>query len=395
MTIHFSFTVILLLVSIITGILGSAVLFAEPANKAANKYLAFLLLAAMGPLIHNFLIASGIYDQQPNLYFLPVIYSLGTGPLLYLYVYRLINSRPLSPKYILLHLLPLCMQVLFYGYCFLQNADKKYEIYTQVFEPYAKGTMNVAVYISMAIYLYFSFKEMARYKQRLDSFYSNDHRLALTWLRRLLVVFMAYYVLLIFFLILAGAFQLSENYFPADLARGIIIFMIGFFAVKQNSLIEIKKNLQEVFDPQLPRPTGGSKEIAIIEGIFLQPGNESTTAPPKSVNRELLEKIILITETDQLYLNEELSIVDLAKQVGYSTRTISTAINLGTGKSFSQFINEYRVNLFIEKKASGKFEHLSIMGLAYDCGFNSKSTFNRIFKEIKGYSPKVIKVPTD
>ena len=209
MTIQFSFTVILLLVSITAGILGAVILFSEQANKAANKFLGFLLLAAVGPLVHNFLIASGIYEQQPNLYFLPVVYSLGTGPLLYLYVYRLINGHPILPKIIFLHLLPLMLQLLFYTYCFLQSAEEKYVLYTQAFEPYAKGIINVAVYISMACYLYLSFREISLYKQRLKTYYSNDHRIALNWLRRLLFVFMGYYILLIFFIILAGLFWIG------------------------------------------------------------------------------------------------------------------------------------------------------------------------------------------
>jgi len=395
MTIHFSFTVILLLVSIIIGTIGAAILFAEQTNKAANKYLAFLLLAAVGPLIHNFLIASGIYGQQPNLYFIPVVYSLGTGPLLYLYVHRLINSQPLPSRSIILHLLPLCLQILFYGYCFLQNADKKYELYVQVFEPYAKGIINIAVYISMAIYLYFSFREITAYKQRLNTYYSNDYKLALTWLQRLLFVFMGYYVLLVFFILLAGAFQLSQNYFPSDLARAVIILMIGFFALKQNSLIEIKQNLDEVEAFDSPSVSTRLETVEKEQEFIIEQNSQTSRAPAAMLNKALLQKIILLTESEQLYLDEELTIAHLAKKMGYSTRTISTTINLGLEKSFSQFINEYRINLFIEKKSSGKFEHLSIMGLAYDCGFNSKSTFNRIFKEIKGYAPKAIQTDKD
>lgn len=390
MTIQFSFTVILLLVSITAGILGAVILFSEQANKAANKFLGFLLLAAVGPLVHNFLIASGIYDQQPNLYFLPVVYSLGTGPLLYLYVYRLINGHPILPKIIFLHLLPLVLQLSFYTYCFLQSAEEKYVLYTQVFEPYAKGIINLAVYISMACYLYLSFREISLYKQRLKTYYSNDYRIALNWLRRLLFVFMGYYILLLFFIILAGAFHLSQDYFPSDLARGLIIFMIGFFAVRQNSLIEIHKNLQEVSEPVKDVPVAGPGMHDELNTGDNPKDSSRKAGQSLPINEELLTKIIQVTEQHQLYLNEELCIADLAREIGYSTKTISGCINQGLGKSFSLFINEYRVNLFIERKTSGNFEHLSIMGLAYDCGFNSKSSFNRIFKELKGYSPKAL-----
>ncbi|MFN0082820.1 MAG: helix-turn-helix domain-containing protein, partial [Ferruginibacter sp.] len=191
----------------------------------------------------------------------------------------------------------------------------------------------------------------------------------------------------IVFVVISYSFHLSENYFPSDFIRGLIIFTIAAYAVRQPTLSCIQSNIHSTKEDEAP-----NQEQVVPETIDLEIATDiiepEKPTRPKEVNAELVQKIIDTVETEKLYLNEELTIADLAKKLGYSSKTISHNINNGLQKSFSLFINEYRVNLFKEKKASGKYDQLSIMGLAYDCGFNSKSTFNRIFKEITGCSPK-------
>ena len=209
---------------------------------------------------------------------------------------------------------------------------------------------------------------------------------------------MFYYLLLIFFIILSNAFHFSEDYFPSDFVRCIIIFIIAFFAVRQNSLIEMQHNIKSVEEDDEVMPekiTDPETANLFVQTDIAAPVEVFIPAKPQEINTDLLQKIIDLTEAEVLYLNEELTVADLANKLGYSTKTISRTINSGLQKSFSLFINEYRVKLFQEKRASGKFNHLSIMGLAYDCGFNSKSTFNRVYKEITGASPKEQKSAID
>ncbi|MBC7534452.1 MAG: helix-turn-helix domain-containing protein [Ferruginibacter sp.] len=388
MNIHFSFSVILLIIGILAGILSAITLLFEKSNREANRYLTALVLVSLGSLFHNFLIETTIYNQYPQLYFLPVLLSFGIGPLLYLYINRLINLKPLRSRSVFFHLLPLIIQFVFYGICFVQNGAAKYHIYSNLYQPLINPLQNLVVYCSVSIYIYLSFKEIHFFKRQVNDYYSNNSKIALQWLNRLLYLFMLYYMLSILFVIISYSFNISSNYFPADLLRCIIIFTIAVFAVKQNSLVDIQHNLHSVIAEQVELREEGSTKATAIQLPEREITGEEASAKAKEVNPALLKKIIEVVEVEKLYLQEELTIADLANKLGYSTRTISFSINSGLKKSFSLFINEYRVNLFKEKKASGKFDHLTIMSLAYDCGFNSKSTFNRIFKEITGSSPK-------
>ncbi len=387
MTILFTLDVVLLIVGMVVAVMAALRLFTIKSNKEANVYLAVLVLVCVATLLHNFLIATGIYNQKPHLYFLPVILSFGIGPLLYLFINRLLFLKPLAKKHVFFHLLPVVIQFLFFSVCFVQNGAVKYEIYTNYYRTFIDPFQTLVTYISVTVYLFMSFKEIAFYKQQLNDFYSNTDKLELQWLKKLLYVFMAYYAIAIIFILISYSFNISQNYFPSDFIRCIIIFTIAAYAVKQNTLSRVQDNLHSITAPV-------SNEESILvdkEADNLAIAKERKIEIPKEINGDLLNSIIEIVEKDEMYLNEELTIADLAKKLGYSTKTISYTINNGLQKSFSLFINEYRVDLFKKKKISGNFDHLSIMGLAYECGFNSKSSFNRIFKEIAGFTPNEIK----
>lgn len=391
MTIPLTLHVIFLLVGMFVGVMAAVVLVTKQSNKKANQYLAALVMICVFTLLHNFLIAAGIYNQKPELYFLPVILSFGIGPFLYLFINRLIFLKPLTKQAIFIHLLPVIIQFLFFSFCFIQNGNSKYVIYTNYYTAFVDPFQTLITYVSVSVYLFMSFKQIAQYKQQLNDFYSNTDKIELEWLQKLLFVFMAYYAAAIIFILVSYSFNISENYFPSDYIRCIIIFTIAAYASRQTTLRSVKNNLLSIASPVLANEI----HLSAAETIAISKANDDKIDKSKEVNYDLLKSIIEKVENEELYLNEELTIADLASKLGYSTKTISHTINNGLHKSFSLFINEYRVNLFKKKKASGNFEHLSIMGLAYECGFNSKSSFNRIFKEITGITPNEIKGDTE
>jgi AraC-like DNA-binding protein len=384
MTIHFSLSIILLTVGIIIGVFSGIVLLVTAANKAANKYLAALVFICVGALFHNFLLEATIYGQFPKLYFLPVILSLGIGPLLYLYIQKLIGTSILKSSIVFLHLLPVLIQFLVYLFCFVQTPEAKYIIWKDWYEPLIKPIQIFTVYVSVFSYLYFSYQLFLEYKLKLNQFYSNTDKITMSWLPIFLRVFLIYYALSLIFLTVSALFKIQGDYFPSDLIRCIIIFTIAVFAIRQNSLSTVQHNLESLtIEETQHKPLSLNEQIEEPDQAkFIDKSKE------KEVNTFLLQSIIELVEQEQLYLNPELTIADIAGRLNFSTKTISQTINLGLQKSFSTFINQYRVNVFKERLASGKHKHLSILGLAFECGFNSKSSFNRIFKEVTGHVPK-------
>ena len=88
------------------------------------------------------------------------------------------------------------------------------------------------------------------------------------------------------------------------------------------------------------------------------------------------------------FLQDDLSLGILAGQLGVTTNQLSQIINQKAGSNFFNFINGYRVQAVKDKLKDPAVAHYSILGIAYDCGFRSKSSFNKIFKATTGQTPQ-------
>jgi AraC-like DNA-binding protein len=92
-------------------------------------------------------------------------------------------------------------------------------------------------------------------------------------------------------------------------------------------------------------------------------------------------------DEEKPFLDSQLTIYKLAQLTGIPKYKISKAINVEKGKNFFEYINGFRVNHVIEKIQAGELKELSLLGIATDSGFNSKASFNRIFKKVVGKTP--------
>lgn len=114
-----------------------------------------------------------------------------------------------------------------------------------------------------------------------------------------------------------------------------------------------------------------------------------------SPNPEEIDKLIKqkadelkeLMDTSKPFLNPKLTIHDLAQEINIPSHQLSRVINTEFHCNFFEFINSYRIEEFKRNVLSPGIEKFTILALAFDCGFNSKSAFNRIFKEYTGITP--------
>ncbi|MFB9842529.1 ABC transporter permease [Mucilaginibacter ginsenosidivorans] len=92
-------------------------------------------------------------------------------------------------------------------------------------------------------------------------------------------------------------------------------------------------------------------------------------------------------KVNRFYLDAELSLNSLAKELGISIHELSRIVNTGLRKNFNDFVNEFRIQDVARKMKDPAYDRMTLLGIAYDCGFNSKTTFNRAFKQITGKNP--------
>jgi AraC-like DNA-binding protein len=102
---------------------------------------------------------------------------------------------------------------------------------------------------------------------------------------------------------------------------------------------------------------------------------------------ELNEKLKILMYSEKVYLDNDLSLPKLAKRLGASSNETSYLINEVYQDNFYNFINKYRIEASKDLLLSEKYSHLNILGIAYESGFNSKTTFNTTFKKYVGLSP--------
>ena len=89
------------------------------------------------------------------------------------------------------------------------------------------------------------------------------------------------------------------------------------------------------------------------------------------------------------YLEPKLTLSQLAELLGTSPNNLSQVINQCEGKNFYDFVNSYRISEFINRASSQTSKNLNILGIALDSGFNSKSSFNEVFKKQTGKTPSI------
>ena len=130
----------------------------------------------------------------------------------------------------------------------------------------------------------------------------------------------------------------------------------------------------------------GYAQVQIGKRLTFQPSPAVPPALPELANSKA--KLLLLMDTEKPYLEAELSLADLARRIQTNPVMLSQVINVGAGKNFNDFVNEYRVDEFKQRVCDTANSHLSFLGIALNCGFNSKATFNRAFRKCTGLSPK-------
>ncbi|MBD1393950.1 helix-turn-helix domain-containing protein [Mucilaginibacter glaciei] len=360
MKIDFGINVILFLVAIIIGLFSAALLLSSAKNKTANRLLALLMLAITGWIVDAFFRASGIYGQRSDLYFLPIYYSFAFGPLLYFYVQAITNAS-FSFKYrYLLHFIPVFLQAVFYWSVIFTSYQTKYYIWFNIHQPYTYRIEYDGTWLSMIIYLILSIGYLKNYRQWLKQNYSNITRKMLNWLNASLVIL---FMVCIAWLFEAYLRDFSGIYYKYDFSGNllcIVVICIGILGYLQS-------NLDLSFVPQVS-PSEEKASSFVADATVIQ----------------LIEDALA---KNKLYLNPELTLTDVAKHLALPAKTISANVNAGFGKPFNTYINTYRVNEVKRRLAANDAAKLTLLGIAYESGFNSKTSFNRIFKEFTGQSP--------
>lgn len=227
--------------------------------------------------------------------------------------------------------------------------------------------------IQLLIYGFLTFKKLKKHQENLKIFSSNTENIDLKWLKNIVIIVNG--LLLIW--IIDMLFNISSptisviNYF---LLLGI--FFITFDFIKQKEIYPFSVTLKDEIINIIEETNSLSNKKELISNERL---NENKTA------------LLKIMDSQKPYLNSEISLVKLSQMLQTTPHLISYTINKGFNENFYQFINRYRIEESKKLLLDPTKNNLTLIGIGYEVGFNSKSAFNTTFKKITGKTPSEFK----
>ncbi|WP_299838924.1 helix-turn-helix domain-containing protein [uncultured Tenacibaculum sp.] len=345
-------------------ILGMLILKKQP-KILANKFLAMLIffyaIMAINIVLVNVLKDFNLmhifrYVQLELLY--------GMGPALYFYTLSVTKPSFKFTKKNFIHFVPLILEFIFYRTPFYRNGADGLYIEPMPNITYVYLTQQWIGILSNLIYSIVSLRILYRHEKLLKQYYSKIDQRSYSWLKIPILVYASYHILWnIITEIDRFVFDrsLREYYFlPSFVILALCCTWIGFKGYLNNQKTS-SFNVNEL--------------------------NKTSGKDTFKKDTEFLEKLELLMRNQKPYLNSDLNLSKLAELLDMKPKQVSLKINQNCSKNFYDLINSYRVKEFQERIHTSNLEKLSVLGLAYECGFNSKSTFNSVFKKTTQLTP--------
>lgn len=335
-----------------------------------------LLIAMMSVFALKFLFLI-LYSQHAE--YFDVQFSLGLvpltfGPFLYLYTCYLTDGSPRYKLRDMLHFVPFVLVTLAYFMFFQDEVDFSDEQYLVADEHlWVRILFALTFFLSVTVYTVLTFVRLAIYRRGLEAQFSYvDLRHKLFWLNFMAILYSFSGVLVM----LAGAYnamrysRVVDTTFISNLGLTLIAYGISYFGLRQPSLF--RTDLTEDVPPRADDATEGKQQKQRFS-------EEQAT--------ELIAKLDRIMHEERPYMNPELTLADLAAQMNLARYEVTDLLNVHIGKNFFTYVNEFRMEAVMRRLAKTDYDHLTIIAIANDCGFNSKSTFNSLFKAHMGLTP--------
>ncbi|MCR9249283.1 MAG: helix-turn-helix domain-containing protein [bacterium] len=350
---------------------GMFLFFVLSLNKQGRKhniFLALLFISFSLQLFDMALLLSKRALSYPHLALWSQPFNLLFGPALYFYIQSWIRPINFKKPRFWTHFIPFTLYMVYVVIVYQSKSTAfKIEYLESIYSDISKLPSNQISYWAIAfiaganlyfiIYLFCSFRSINSSKTLLSMELTK-------WLTRLWMAILAievFALLRLFLIVLVISLYPITAYIGGAISIIYIYYGALILLRKQKLIFEDSKRKYHYSD--------------LTE--------ENTTDILNNLRDYMLKQ--------KPYLNPKLTIGLLAKESNISERSISQAINQQLSKSFTDFVNEYRVEEFKQKCTDTNLEHMSLLGLAMDAGFQSKSAFNMVFKKVTGLTPSQYK----
>jgi len=347
-------------------------LFVSKKDKRSSADLiisAFLLVFA----VHSLLVIVNLNTTYSKLIqTIPITLTLLYGPLLLKYIETHCPKTIHGKRNLLWHLIPfgtfLALTFL-YSECVIFN-----------------NILALSGAVSGLLYCLISLSKLRKHAKYISDQFSSTKGVSLNWINKLVTGIICIWTVVLVLVIFKRLFQLNIpiNWFFTTIP--LFIAYIGYHGLKQQLISDSNTSNDNDIREQ---------NSADVFAIKKQKPQAESAYKKSGLQKEDFEIIFSALENamtnKQLFLEPSLSLKELSSKVEIPQHHITQTLNSFAEQSFYDYVNTYRVKYFIDKLKKGEAEKLSLLGIAFDCGFNSKSSFNRIFKKHTSCSPSEYK----
>ena len=367
------FIIILLSIGAIQGIVYAFILFKSVKyNKLANRLLATILFLLSYRLIIQImrLFGIGYYDSW---YYIMIDLSWIHGALLYFYTKAQTQLSLKFKRKDWIHFLPVLLQIIFSVFVRLQNLywDGTRESLSWLgYYGYVVWMNNPTIYIVASLLIIIYAYKSQKLLNSVDEKFEIENK-KLLWIKRIIRSYLVYFSFALIILLIDLLVYKSGNsgsyfyftrfyYYPFFIGISVLTYWIGLEGFSRRN------------DPELSIKTPiSSEELERLKMIS--------------------EKLQVAMEEGKLFKDQELSVSSLAKQLDIKPYLISRSLSEINNKRFNDYVNGYRVKEVQELLEDSNNSKYTLLSLAMDAGFNSKSSFNRAIKKQLGISPSELK----
>ena len=332
-------------------------------RSRANLFLSILLISLSFSIAHILFAGAVLNHLSAQVYSIgdPTFYLI--APLLWFYTNELTGHRVRWTWKLPLHFLPFLLIITFSlsfrsinSPTFLEFLNNHHHFITVFFW--------ISVVVQLSWYLILVRKRWIAYQKFIQEEVSNKEGVDIAWVRFFMIVFLLINLFFLFSLFAAIHLDIGP-WLPKTTA---LVFSLSVFALGYKGIMQ-----KELFQKNETSPPTTS----------IAQNAESVVKP----DQELLNRLLLFMDDKKPYLDPELTLSSLAKDLMVSRSQLSQLINEGTGDNFYDFINKYRVEEVKRLMVDPQVKNYNLLGLAIEAGFKSKSTFNLIFKRFTGLTP--------
>lgn len=377
-------------------------LFSKKGKTVADKFLLAWLIVICCHLLLFVAATTFTGSKYPEVHVVAPLFPLLHGPLLYLYTAAMTNMLPANKIKWALHFLPFLIVSIVMTPFFMLSTEEKGVVVDSGGKGYEiQLSINYfAILISGIVYVIWLLILLGKHKKNIANQFSNDEKIKLNWLRYLI------YGLGIIWIIIIAQTVNEKSY--DDYIFGavvLIVVVIGYFGIKQGRIYSTTtiqplktdaENITKDESTNIPftEETSSAEifeekpvlEVEQKEDILLKK-KYAKSGLSEVASQELHDKLTSLMQQEKVYTEPELTLAALAQKLNVHPNYLSQVINEKEGKTFYDYINTLRVQEFIRIVLIPENSKFTMMSMAADCGFNSKSSFNKNFKKVIGQSP--------